>query len=412
MYGTQKDIKHNLFLFVMNGMLFMPAMTLISIATVIPFFLEQLDASTFQIAMAVSMPFICTFMAQPLFGSIASRTKVLHKTFTKILWLQRSIFFIFVLSIPFFSPSVLTWNFLLFWGIFNIFVGSYNVFFTPLMLKLLPPDKRGGIRGIGSAIGAALGVGIATFIPLILNRVAFPYNFMVIFGIGTLFLSVESIMFLLMREHEDVEPRVPMGILQYIKGIPASLRDDAPFRALVLMCTFLVISNALIPYYTVYAVRAFSATESHIATLTGLAVVSAAVGHVIFGFMVDRAGPRVTSIIAACLVISAGILALSTNSLAFLYAAWIFANLGNTCYVVTASLLLDEVTPSGKMPLYVGVLTTISLATSSAVLLLLAPVLENVGFTLLFVTVLVCGVLSLLINLLVFRKHVARRVSA
>jgi len=298
--------------------------------------------------------------------------------------------------------------------VFNIFVGSYSVFFTPLLLKLLPPEKRGAMRGIGAAIGSLLGVGMAALIPVIINRIIFPYNFVVIFAAGSVFLLADAILFFLMREHKDVEPRIPLSIIQYIKGIPSSVRDDALFRNMIIMCTFLVIANALIPYYTIYAIREFSATEAHIATLTALAVLSGAFGHVVFGVIVDRWGPVPTSIIAACLVITAGVLALFTstafgNTIYFLYAAWVFANLGNICYMMTATLLLDKVTSSGKIPLYVGVLMTISMALSSAVLLLLAPALENIGFALLFVVVLICGLASLAVNLLVFMKHLAKR---
>jgi len=55
------------------------------------------------------------------------------------------------------------------------------------------------------------------------------------------------------------------------------------------------------------------------------------------------------------------------------------------------------------------VLTTVSLAVSSAVLLLLAPVLERISFAFLFVTVLVCGTASLLISLLVLRKQLKQK---
>jgi len=415
MYGTKKDIKYNLSLFFIDGMLFMPAMTLIAVATVIPFFLEQLGATTFQIAVAASLPFICTFLAQPFFGSIASRTRLMGKTFGWILLIQRAIFLAFAISIPVFAINLplLVWMFLFFWGVFNIFVGSYSVFFTPLLLKLLPPEKRGAMRGIGFAIGSLMGVGIAALgIPFILNGFAFPYNFVIIFAAGAVLLLFDAVLFLLMREHEDVEPRIPLSIIQYIKGIPSSVRDDALFRSMIIMCTFLVIANALLPYYTVYAIREFSATEAHVATLTALAVVSAAFSHVVFGLVVDRWGPMPTSVIAACLVIMAGGLALVTNSLYLLYAAWVFANLGNICYMLTATLLLDKVTSSGKLPLYVGVLTAISMAFSSAVLLSLAPVLEYIGFDLLFVVILVCGIASLAVNLLIFRRLSASRKKA
>lgn len=408
MHGTKKDISHNLALFFIDGVLFMPAMTFIAIATVIPFFLEYLGASTMQIAMAASLAFICTFLMQPLFGSIASRTRVMSKTFGWILITQRVIFLAFALVIPLFafSPPLLVWMFLFFWGVFNIFVGSYSVFFTPLLLKLLPPEKRGAMRGIGFAIGSLLGVGVAVLIPVIINRFVFPYNFVIIFASGTILLIFDAILFLLMREHEDVEPRVPLSVLQYIKGIPSSVKEDTLFRTMIIICTLMVVANALLPYYTLYALRVFNATESHIANLSALAIISAAVGFIIFGIIVDRWGPVLTSIIAACFITVAGVLALVSNSLSLLYVAWVFASLGNTCYLVTVSLLLDKVTSSGKIPLYVGVLTTISLVLSSAVLLLLAPALERIGFSLLFWVVSICGAGSLAVNLLSFSKQI------
>jgi len=58
LYGGRKDINHNLKLFFIDGVLFMPAMTLISISTVIPYFLTQLGASAYQIALAAAVAFI------------------------------------------------------------------------------------------------------------------------------------------------------------------------------------------------------------------------------------------------------------------------------------------------------------------------------------------------------------------
>ena len=391
----------------------MPAMALISITTVIPFFLEQLGASTFQIAMAASMVTICVFVTQPLFGSIVSRTKQMAKTFWKILALQRLIFFAFVLCIPLLSAnsSVLVWVFLFFWGVFNIFAGSYALFHTPLVIKLLPPDKRGAIRGVGFALGSGIALGMTALIPVILSNILFPYNFVLIFALGSFFLFLNAAVFLLMREHEDIEHRVPMSAVRFVKEMPSSVKKDSVFRTMIVTCTFLVVANSLLPYYTLYAIRVFGATEAHLATLAALAVISPAIGHIVFGLIVDRKGPKATSLIAACLVIAAGTLALVTNSLTMLFVAWLFANLSVSCYNMTAQLLLGEISPSNKLPLYVGVLMIISLFLSSAVLLLLAPVLEILGFTPLFATVFACGLLSFLTNVFVFRKQLAKRAA-
>jgi len=171
----------------------------------------------------------------------------------------------------------------------------------------------------------------------------------------------------------------------------------------------LMVANSLLPYYTVYAIEVFNATEIHLAMLAAIAVLSPALGHVVFGIIIDRRGPKITSIIAACLIVSAGSLALATDSLVLLLVAWGLANLGSSCYYMTVQLLLGEVSPSGKLPLYVGILSIVSLSLSSLMVLLLAPALEHLGFALLFITVLVCGITSLSVNILVFRKHMARR---
>ena len=406
-FGSEKNIRFNLAMFFVDGILFTPSLALISIAVVIPFFLENLNASTFQIAMAASISMICIVAAQPYFGSIASRATVMSKTFGKILLTQRILFLIFVLSIPLFGDrnEMLIWAFLLFWGIFNIFVGSYSVFYTPLLLKLLPPNKRGGIRGIGLAIGAGLGFIMNAIIPIILRNISFPYNFVVIFTMGMVFLTADAFVFLALREHEDVEPRIPLSISQYISGIPSIIKQDSAFRAMVLTCMFLVVANSLIPLYTVYGIRIFGITEEHIATLGGLAIATSAVGNICFGFLVDRWGTKTTSVINAFLVVASGILAISFQSLFVFYISWVLVNLSVTCYSITVSLLLGDVSPSAKLPLYAGALQVISMALSSTVLLLIAPVLEDISFAWLFVTVIGCGIISLVINLLFLRKH-------
>jgi len=409
-YGSKEDIRHNLKMFFIDGISFMPTMALISISAVIPYFLDQLGASTFHIALATAMTLICVLITQPFFGYIASRAAIMHKTFSKILLMQRLSFLIFILLIPVFAGynTLLINLFLVFWCIFNLFVGSYAVFFTPLVIRLLPPDKRGAMRGIGLAIGSLLGVGMSALIPAILSRIAFPYNYMTIFSIGSFFLLVNVAVFYNMRQSKDFEPNEPMSMTQYLKQMPSSIKESSPFRAMILTGIFLSIANAILPYYTLYAIREFSATDTHIAILAGLAILSSAFAHITFGYILDRYGPRVVAVIAACLIITAGALVLTVHSLIFLFVAWVLANLCNIGTILSVSLLLGEVSPHTKLPLYVGVYVTITMALSSVIVLVLAPVLENMGFIPLFVIVLICGLLSLAVNVLVLRKRLLR----
>jgi len=395
-------------MFFIDGMTFMPSMALISITAVIPFFLEQLGATTFQIAIAVTLPMICMLATQPFFGFIASRSIFMNKTFGKILLLQRIIFLIYILTIPIFSANnfILIYAFLLSWTVFNIFVGSYSVFHTPLLLKLLPPNKRGFIRSIGFAIGSFIGVGMSALIPIILRSFTFPYDYMVVFLLGAFFLIINAIVFLLMKQGDDVELNKPMGLKEYTLQMPATLRKNSAFRAMIVTGLTLAVANALLPYYTLYAIREFSATEGHLALLTGSAIFAVAIGNLSFGFLVDRCGPRFTMALVACLVTIAGVIALGSNSLSFLFVAWVMANVGSSGFMVSLSLLLGIVSPPNKLPLYVGVHTTISSAFSAVFILVLSPVLDHIGFVPLFSLILLCGLLSLFVNLLVLKKRI------
>jgi len=410
MYGSREDIRQNLKMFFIDGITFMPSMALISITAVIPYFLDQLGASTFHIALASSMTLICVFLTQPLFGYIASHSSVMHKTFGKILLLQRFSFLVFIFLIPVFAGhnAALINLFLAFWCVFNLFIGSYTVFHTPLLIRLLPPDKRGTIRGIGFAIGSLLGVGMSALIPVILGRITYPYNYMTIFALGVFFLFINASVFFRMRQVKDSEPNEPMSITQYIKRMPSSIGESPPFRTMILTCIFIAVANSILPYYTLYAIRVFSATENHIATLAGLAIFAGAIAHIVLGFIVDKFGPRIVAVIVACLIAAAGILALTTNSLFLLFVSWLLANIGNNGTMIAVSLLLGEVSPTAKLPLYVGVYFTISMAVSAVIVLTLAPLLETFGFTTLFAIVLTCGLSSLLINIFVLKKRLAK----
>ena len=413
MYGSEKNIRHNLIMFFIDGATFMPSMALISIIAVIPFFLDQLGATTFQVSLASSMTLVCALITQPFFGYLASRSTVMNKTFARILFLQRILFVAGVLAIPFFSghhPTLIV-VFLVTWCIFNLFVGSYAVFFTPLVIRLLPPNRRGAIRGFGFAVGSVFGVGMTFLIPIILGRIEFPYNYMVIFLIGSLFLVVNATVFYFMRESEDQKPVQSLSMLQYLRSMPMAIIESSVLRALIMTSIFIVIANAMLPFYMLYAIREFSITEFHLAVLTGLQIFMAAVAHIVLGIIVDKFGPRIITLIVACLILCAGILALTTNTLIHFFIVWSLANAGNNGSMIALSLLLGEVSPGEKLPLYVGVHFTISMALSAILVLVLAPVLENLGFMPLFMIVAVCGLTSILVNMLVLRKRMATRIT-
>jgi hypothetical protein len=323
-------------------------------------------------------------------------------------------FLAFVVCMPLLAdnPGGMIWVFLASWAVFNLMAGSGTVFNVPLMLKLLPPNRRAGMRGVGMAIGSVISLAMAGLIPVVIDHVSYPQDFMVLFGIGLLFLFANAAGFWLMEERGDAEPPHPLRVAAYVKAIPATTMGDPVFRAMVGSCVALVIANSLIPFYTLHAIRDLSASEAQVSLLAGLAIFTSVAVSLVLGFLIDRRGPVSLSPVAAVAVTAAGIVGLVAHSFPVLVVAWVLANLGNAAYMQTTMLMLGEVSPPGKAPLYVGILFSISMLVSSVVVLALAPVLESVGFTALFVLVAVCGAVGWHRNVRVFQRRLVRRAVA
>ena len=213
--------KRNYILMFMDTVLFTNAMAFLSINAVIPYFLNNLGASIFQISLASVLVSFCTFITQPFFSSLVLKLPYKLKTFVKILFLQRIIFLIFILFIPLISSrssSLMIIMFLIFWGIFNFFVGSYSPFFNLIIAKLVPGNTRGRLLGFAGSFANFLAIGTPMLIGLLLKKVAYPYNYTIIFALGVIILLIDVLDFNLMENEISDKPiDNSISYFQYLK---------------------------------------------------------------------------------------------------------------------------------------------------------------------------------------------------
>lgn len=118
--------RRNYLLMFTDIILFMNAMTFLSVNAVITYFLAHLGASTFEIGLVNALVSIGSFVTQPIFAKkVMNLPHKLH-AFAKILFIQRLFFLAFVLTIPFIAeshPRIMVALFLLCWAVFSLFVG-------------------------------------------------------------------------------------------------------------------------------------------------------------------------------------------------------------------------------------------------------------------------------------------------
>lgn len=391
--------RRNLFLFFTDNLLFMNAMTFLSVNAVITYFLATLNASTFEIGLVNALVSIGSVVSQPLFAKLVMKLTHRAKLFAKILFLQRMIFLLVVAAVPLFAethPQLMVTLFLIGWAVFNLFVGSYAIFYMSLFAKLVAPSERGRLRGFSSGTGSILALGSAAVCGVILNRVEFPYNYTLIFAIGVALLLLDVLMFQLLNENEaDEVTLVDMNFFQYFKTIPTMLQEFAGFKRMVAGFTLMVTAQSALAYYTLYAVRTYQAGSSTIALFTAITGLANIAGSLIFGILSDRIGHRQVLVAASAAGGLASLLIVLFPGMWSVYAAFALTNMCIIGYNLSSGILIVEQIPRARLPMAISINSMITLCTSSVVMIG-SSWLADLSFQAVFLITGFCGIIGAL----------------
>lgn len=399
-----KTWNRNYILLFLDKIFFINAMTFLSINTVIPYFLNELGASTFVISLATILASIGALLSQPIFSKLAMRLPYKLKVFFKILLVQRLMFLVFVLCIPFIatkSASVMVAMFLIVWGAFNVFVGSYGPFFMSIMPKLISSDQRGRMSGYGLAFGSTIAIFCSVLIAWLLNHVSYPYNYTLIFAIGIILLIANALFFHFM-EAETPDPITDknFGYFQYFKYIPKILTKNKKYATIVLGSCFFVVTNISLTYYSLFAIRNLDAGAEEIAIFSIITMLINLIGYLILGIVSDKKGHSLVLQLAALSGISAGIIILTAHSLLFVYIAYALSSLCICGYQLSCGMFIIDSVPKEELPLYISINSIISLIMSSIVMLVCSLIIDKISFTPVFIVTLFGGLGAFI----VFRK--------
>jgi len=398
--------QRNNLLFYVDTILFVIAMSFISINTVIPYFLNTLGATTFEISLASTLVGVGTFISQPYFAHKVIRLAYKIPTFIRILSIQRFFFLGFVLTIPFLvnvSPRFTILVFLICWGIFNFFVGAYSPFFMSLFSKMVPDKNKGRLLGYSSAIGNVVALLFSIIIGILLTRLPFPYNFTCIFGLGTFFLLLDNLDFLLMKEPPDKIIGQPMNTWEYIKNIPTLFKNYPKIATLITGYSLFVISNVSLVYYTLYAIRRYHAQATEIALFTGIAIAINILGNILFGIIADHHSYRLVLQIAAVCGSLASIIILTIPGLFAVFFAFSLSNLCACGYMLCSSILIMKNAPEGQFPIFISTNIMVTLVISSVFSLVSGLIVDRFSFSPIFVLTGLAGCGAFFIMTFIFK---------
>ena len=402
-FMSVSDYRHNFWILTTDGLLFFLGMIFISFESVLPVFLARLGAP--RVAIAVVPVAIALGINLPsLFA--APRVERLDRKLPFILrtavW-QRVPWAIVALATPLLATSHAGWLVtvvLLATIVATIAGGLVIPAFFDIVAATVPVERRGTLFALRSVLSYLFGIGGGLVVRLILERVAFPANYSLLYGIATGVLMLGLLVMSFVREprRRHPVPQIATGARASVERIRRVLGGNRNFRVYIVARGLLVLAFATTSFFPVYLVEEFGLPDS----VSGLfAVITAAtfvVVNPIFGRLGNRVGYKpvfVVSYVSLGLAAAVGLFAVT--------APWAYVLIAFTATSQSVNLLAWNMTvefaPEGQVPSYIGV--------SGFFIGLVAPlgiftgvIVDVFGFAGLFVMTAITAACGLLVMLL------------
>jgi len=274
-------------------------------------------------------------------------------------------------------PDLLIWSLV---GLLTVFYaggGLANIPFTDIMGKVIPLPRRGAFFGGREALAGPLSIGAALLAQRTLEKMTYPDNYAILFGLAAVLLAIASLGFWVIREPDsEVVATHPQPWRQYWESVSDATQN---LRSLVITELLTGFSLMTLPFYVVYAKKNLGAP---LAAATGWYLVVQVSGGVLSNFLwarlVDRKNSRTMLFFCALTAALTPLLAIFLSHWGWLALLPVFFFAGATFNGrrVGFQTALLEIAPDAQRGTYAGLNALLSLPI--AFLPLLAGVLLKV----------------------------------
>ncbi len=381
----------------LDGIFFWLGASFISSTTILPLFLSKLTSNPLPFGILATLAQAGWFLPQLFTANAMERLARKKPVVVNLgLFLERLPIWAMVLTawVAAHFPSLAVVLLLLSYAWNAIGAGIVAISWQDLIARCFPVDRRGRFMGLTMFLGAGAGAVGAAFSTWLLERFAFPTNFQYAFLLAALGTSVSWIFLALTREPVQPVSAPRRSNREYLRSLPALLRNDHNFRQFLLARTALALGGMGSGFITLAAVNRWQVPDSAAGIYTLSLLAGQTVGNLGFGFLSDRLGHKVCLELGAVAAAAAFALAWLAPAPAWYYAVFALAGIGSGAIIVSGILIVMEFCEPNRRPTYVGIANT-AVGLISALAPLLGAGLAKINYNWLFA-------LSALVNLAAF----------
>ncbi len=338
-------------------------LSIISRETILPLFVSQLTDSKIAIGMVPAVYYLGYYLPQLLFANHAERLNKKKPFVVAVGGLME--------RLPYLLMAFAVW-----WLATAAPVVTLTVFFillattamgngiaTPawftMIGKVLPVTRRGIFFGVSGGLGALMGIVGAQFVGYILDTVAYPDSFGMLFTIAFAFCAISWVGLALNREPESivVKPRIPLK--RYLKRLPQVVRSNKNYGRFLLSYGVSRLGAMAVGFFLVFGNTEFDLSGTQVGILTGILIGSEALINLLFGYIGDKVGHKIVLILSAFALTGAALLAWLSGSLISLYAVFVLLGASIAGDKVSRFNIVLEFADQEDHPTFIGLTNTL-----------------------------------------------------
>jgi MFS family permease len=266
--------------------------------------------------------------------------------------------------------------------------GVSSIPWFDILARAIPVRRRGRLFGIGQSVTGLAGIGIGALVAILLDRLAFPRSYALLFtlasvGLGTSAIALATIVELPPQEAVRRVQNPARG--EWLRP----LTTDPTFRRLVICRILINMLNLAAPFYVGHASDVLLLPKSVIGIFVTAQALAGAVGSPLLGVVSERWGPQVVIRIgsgAAAIGPAFALVAHLTGAhwMAQAYPiVYVAFGLLNSSFMIGFTNYMMEFAPEGLRPAYIGLANTI-LSVLTMVPILGGWLLEATSYSTLF----------------------------
>lgn len=356
---VRDNLRSNCIAHFSHGMLGMTGFRILMAPTFLPAYLFMLTGSSFLVGLGQSLTQFGAVLSPVLSASNIEHRKRILPVAIRIGTMMRIQILGLALAGYFLTGSPLllaTFGFLFLLG---FFMGQQRVAFQMLLSKVIPLRRRGRLQawrnmaGGGTAALLSYFAG-AWFLERNVLGNGYATTFLICFVLTSLGLFV---LFRFMREPEPPTIRPRMSVRERLRDFPV-LIEDRDYRHFLIAQLLTVSARMSIPFCILYASDKMELDGAAIGLLTLAFLGADTISNLVWGYLGDRNGYRLTFIFSVLVWLAALVLLIFADGPGSIYLAFFGLGASMSGYMMSASTIILEFGGRDDLPMRLALSTT------------------------------------------------------